>query len=80
MGLFVAKSSVSEQGSKQMDTLTQLQQNRRIIHDLTCRRWQGSTVLFRGLAYLASLRDISTNVYQHAGLSAVSAAGCAASP
>ncbi len=35
-----------------MDTLTQLQQNRRIIHDLT-------------------VSNISTNVYEHAGLSAV---------
>jgi hypothetical protein len=54
-----------------MDTLTQLQQNRRIIHDLTLCTLAGISSPFSRLAYLASLRDISTNVYEHAGLSAV---------
>jgi hypothetical protein len=54
-----------------MDTLTQLQQNRRIIHDLTLSTLARISCCFTRLAYLASLRDISTNVYQHAGLSAV---------
>ena len=54
-----------------MDTLTQLQQNRRIIHDLTLSTLARIASSFSRLAYLASLRDISTNVYRHAGLSAV---------
>jgi hypothetical protein len=54
-----------------MDTLTQLQQNRRIIHDLTLSTLARIPSPFSRLAYLASLRDISTNVYEHAGLSAV---------
>jgi hypothetical protein len=54
-----------------MDTLTQLQQNRRIIHDLTLSTLARISSSFSRLAYLASLRDISTNVYEHAGLTAV---------
>jgi hypothetical protein len=54
-----------------MDTLTQLQQNRRIIHDLTLSTLAGISSPFSRLAYMASLRDFSTNVYDHAGLSAV---------
>lgn|SRR4051812_3963131 len=54
-----------------MDTLTQLQQNRRIIHDLTLSTLVRISSPFSRLAYLASLRDISTNVYEHAGLSAL---------
>lgn len=54
-----------------MDTLSQLQQNRRIIHDLTLSTLAGISSPFARLAYLASLRDISTNVYDHAGLNAV---------
>jgi len=54
-----------------MDTLTQLQQNRRIIHDLTLSTLSRIASPFSRLAYLASLRDIPTNVYEHAGLSAV---------
>jgi hypothetical protein len=54
-----------------MDTLTQLQQNRRIIHDLTQSTLARIASPFSRLAYLASLRDISTNVYAHAGLSAI---------
>ena len=54
-----------------MDTLTQLQQNRRIIHDLTLSTLARTSSPFSRLAYLASLRDFSTNVYSHAGLSAV---------
>ena len=69
-GLFVGKRSVFGTG-KQMDTLTQLQQNRRIIHDLTLSTLARIPSPFSRLAYLASLRDISTNVYEHAGLAAV---------
>jgi hypothetical protein len=54
-----------------MDTLTQLQQNRRIIHDLTLSTLSRIPSPFSRLVYLASLRDISTNVYEHAGLSAI---------
>jgi hypothetical protein len=54
-----------------MDTLTQLQQNRRIIQDLTLSTLARICNPFSRLAYLASLRDISTNVYDHAGLSAL---------
>src|SRR5258706_14235387 len=54
-----------------MDTLTQLQQDRRIIHDLTLSTLARTSCPFSRLAYLASLRDISTNVYEHAGLAAV---------
>jgi hypothetical protein len=54
-----------------MDTLTQLQQNRRIIQDLTVSTLARISSLYSRLAYLASLRDISTNVYDHSGLSVV---------
>lgn len=54
-----------------MDTLTQLQQNRRIIHDLTLSTLARMPSPFSRLAYLASLRDFSTNVYNHAGLNAL---------
>ena len=54
-----------------MDTLTQLQQNRRIIHDLTLSTLSRISSPFSRLAYLASLRDFSTNVYDHGGLSAI---------
>jgi hypothetical protein len=53
-----------------MDTLTQLQQNRRIIQDLTVSTLARISSLYSRLAYLASLRDICTNVYDHSGLSA----------
>ena len=61
---------LSEHLSK-MDTLTQLQQNRRIIHDLTVSTLARISSPFSRLAYLASLRDISTNVYDHASLNAL---------
>ena len=54
-----------------MDTLTQLQQNRRIIHDLTLSTLSKISSPFSRLAYLASLRDFSTNVYDHGGLSVI---------
>lgn len=54
-----------------MDTLTQLQQNRRIIHDLTLSTLARICSPFSRLAYLASLREMTTNIYDHAGLSAV---------
>lgn len=54
-----------------MDTFTQLQQNRRIIHDLTLSTLAKIPSPYSRLAYLASLRDISTNVYGHSGLGAL---------
>src|SRR5260221_12531145 len=54
-----------------MDTLTQLQQNRRIIQDLTVSTLARISSLYSRLAYLASLRDISTNFYDHSGLDPV---------
>ena len=54
-----------------MDTITQLQQNRQIIHDLTSSTLAALPNSFARLAYLASLRDFPTNVYEHAGLSAI---------
>ena len=54
-----------------MDTLTQVQQNRRIIHDLASSTLVPIPTAFGRLAYLASLRDLATNVYEHAGLAAL---------
>jgi hypothetical protein len=54
-----------------MRTLTQLQQNRRIIQDFTLTTLAGVPGLFARLAYLASLRDLSSGRYEHAGLSAL---------
>jgi hypothetical protein len=54
-----------------MDTLTQLQQNRRIIHDFTSTTLAAIPGPFERLTYLASLRDLSSNLYEHAGLEAL---------
>lgn len=54
-----------------MDTLTQLQQNRRIIVDFTSSTLTGLPGFFARLAYIASLRDLSSNIYEHPGLAAV---------
>jgi hypothetical protein len=54
-----------------MRTLTQLQQNRRVIQDFTLTTLAGIPGLFARLAYLASLRDLSSGRYEHAGLSAL---------
>jgi len=54
-----------------MDTITQLQQNRRIIHDFTCAALASLPGSFARLAYISSLRDLSTNTYEHPGLAAV---------
>src|ERR1700745_2040161 len=52
-----------------MGTLTQLQQNRRVIQDFTLTTLAGIPGLFARLAYMASLRD--SGRYDHAGLSAL---------
>ena len=54
-----------------MKTITQLQQNRRIIQDFTLTTLAGIPNIFSRLAYLASLRDISSGKYEHAGLAAL---------
>ena len=54
-----------------MRTLTQLQQNRRVVQDFTQTTLAGIPGLFARLAYIASLRDLSSGRYEHAGLSAL---------
>jgi hypothetical protein len=54
-----------------MRTLTQFQQNRRVIQDFTVTTLAGIPGLFARLVYLASLRDLSSGRYDHAGLSAL---------
>jgi hypothetical protein len=51
--------------------ITQLQQNRRIIQDFTLATLAGIPGLFARLTYLASLRDLSSGRYEHAGLAAL---------
>jgi hypothetical protein len=53
-----------------MDTITQLQQNRRIILDFTSSTLAALPGSFARLAYIASLRDLSSNIYEHPGLAA----------
>ena len=54
-----------------MRTLTQLQQNRRVIQDFTLTTLAGISGLFARLIYMASLRDLSSGRYEHAGLAAL---------
>jgi hypothetical protein len=54
-----------------MKTLTALQQNRRIIQDFTASTLAGIEGQFSRLTYLASLRDLSSGRYEHAGLAAI---------
>ncbi|MGH9644633.1 MAG: hypothetical protein ACRD3Q_19690 [Terriglobales bacterium] len=54
-----------------MKTITQLQQNRRIIQDFTLTTLAGIPGEFGRLTYMASLRDLSSGRYEHAGLAAV---------
>ncbi|MGB2590597.1 MAG: hypothetical protein WA853_21775 [Candidatus Acidiferrum sp.] len=51
--------------------ITQLQQNRRIIQDFTLTTLAGIPGEFARLAYMASLRDLSSGRYEHAGLAAL---------
>jgi hypothetical protein len=53
-----------------MTALTQLQQNRRIIQDFTMITLAAIPGLYARLTYVASLRDLSSGRYEHAGLSA----------
>jgi len=54
-----------------MRTLTQIQQNRRVVQDFTQTTLAGIPGLFARLAYIASLRDLSSGRYEHAGLLAI---------
>jgi hypothetical protein len=54
-----------------MKTITQLQQNRRIIQDFTLTTLAGIPGEFGRLTYMASLRDLSSGKYEHAGLAAL---------
>lgn len=54
-----------------MRTLTQLQQNRKIIQDFTLTTLAGISGLYARLIYVASLRDLSSGRYEHAGLAAL---------
>jgi hypothetical protein len=54
-----------------MEALTQLQQNRRIIQDFTLTTLAGIPGLLSRLTYIASLRDLSSGRYEHAGLGAL---------
>ncbi len=54
-----------------MGTLTQLQQNRRVIQDFTVTTLAGIPGEFARLVYLASLRDLSSGRYEHQGLAAL---------
>jgi hypothetical protein len=51
--------------------LTQLQQNRRIVHDFTVTSLSVIPGLFARLTYVSSLRDLSSGRYEHAGLHAI---------
>jgi hypothetical protein len=54
-----------------MKSLTQLQQNRRIIQDFTMTSLASIPGLFSRLTYVATLRDLSSGRYEHAGLTAI---------
>ncbi len=54
-----------------MEILTQLQQNRRIIHDFTVTTLAAIPGMFARLTYMATLRDLSCGSYEHAGLQAL---------
>jgi hypothetical protein len=54
-----------------MRTIAELQQNRRIIHDFTMTTLASIPSVFSRLAYMASVRDISSGRYEHAGLAAL---------
>jgi hypothetical protein len=54
-----------------MTPLTKLQQNRKIVQDFTQSTLAGIPGQFARLAYIASLRDLSSGRYEHAGLAAL---------
>ena len=54
-----------------MRTLTQFQQNRRIVQDFTLTTLAAIPGQFARLTYVSSLRDLSSGRYEHAGLAAL---------
>ena len=52
-----------------MKVLTQLQQNSRVVQDFTLTTLEALPGPFARLVHIASLRDLSTGRYEHAGLS-----------
>src|SRR6195256_7117049 len=54
-----------------MRTLTQLQQNRRVVQVFPLTTFSRIPGLFARLAYMASLRELSSGRYEHAGLAAL---------
>lgn len=56
---------------RDMGTLTQFQQNRRILEDFTLTTLAGIPGDFSRLVYVASLRDLSSGRYVHEGLAAL---------
>jgi hypothetical protein len=54
-----------------MTTLAQLQQNHRVVQDFTLTTLANIPRLFSRLVYVASLRDLSSGEYEHAGLAAL---------
>lgn len=54
-----------------MGTITQLQQNRRVIQDFAGTTLEGIPGEIARLVYVASLRDLSSGRYEHQGLEAL---------
>lgn len=54
-----------------MSGLTKFQQNRKIVEDFTLTTLAGIPTLFGRLTYIASLRDLSSGRFEHAGLAAL---------
>lgn len=50
-----------------MEMMTQLQQNRRIIHDFASTTLAAIPGMFARLTYVASLRDLSSGAYEEEG-------------
>src|SRR5262249_14419505 len=58
-------------GTRPMSMDTQLEQNRHIIHDFALNTLAVIPNDFARLTYIASLRDLSSGRYEHAGLAAL---------
>ena len=64
------KSSVCGTDAR-MSPLAQFQQNRKVIQDFTLNTLAKIPGLYARLVYIASLRDLSSGRYEHAGLTAL---------